>query len=190
MELKKEIPRQLFHLFNGTVIALAYTRWEAKVGWILMVMAVVGAFLSWRHTRKPFSWAEPLLGFLDRPRDIQHFPAKGAVLYGLAVGFALVVYPHNAALGAIAVLASGDALSTLVGKAWGRRPWPWNRRLSLEGSLAFLVAGTLYASLFVPFPMALVGALVGALVETVPWPLDDNVTIPLAVGGVLALLFY
>ncbi len=190
MDLKREIPRQVFHLINGTIIALAYTRWEARVGWVLMAMAVVGAFLSWRHTRKPFPWAEPLLDLLDRPHDIRHFPAKGAVLYGLAVGLSLVVYPSYAALGGIAVLACGDALSTLVGKAWGKRPWPWNRRLSVEGSLAFFIGGTIYASLFIPFPAALVGAFVGALVETVPWPLDDNVTIPLAVGGLLALLFY
>ncbi len=190
MELKREIPRQVFHFINGTIIALAYTRWEARVGWVLMGMAVVGAFLSWRHTRKPFPWAEPLLRLLDRPEDSQTFPGKGAVLYGLAVGLSLVVYPHNAALGAITVLASGDALSTLVGKAWGRRPWPWNRRLSMEGSLAFWVGGTFYASLFIPFPGALVGALAGTLVETVPWSVDDNVTIPLTVGGVLSLLFY
>ena len=190
MELKRELPRQIFHFFNGTVIALAYLQWGARVGWVLIFMATVGWWLSWRHTRKPFSWAEPLLGFLDRPRDIQHFPAKGAVLYGLAVGVSLVVYPRYPALGAITVLASGDALSTLVGKAWGKRPWPWNSRLSMEGSLAFFVAGTLYASLFIPFPQALVGALMGALVETVPWSVDDNVSIPLAVGGLLALLFY
>jgi len=188
--LKRELPRQIFHLINGTVIALAYTKWEARVGWVLIFMAVVGWVLSWRHTRKPFVWAEPLLRLLDRPEDSQTFPGKGAVLYGLAVGFSLVVYPHKAALGAIALLASGDSFSTLVGKAWGKRRWPWNRRLSLEGSLAFFLAGTLYATFFIPFPMALLGALVGALVETVPWPLDDNVTIPLAVGGVLTLLFY
>ncbi len=190
MDLKKELPRQIFHFINGTIIALAYIRWEAKVGWVLIFMAVVGAFLSWRHTKKPFPWAEPFLRLLDRPEDARRFPGKGAVLYGLAVGFSLVVYPRYAALGAIAVLASGDALSTLVGKAWGKRRWPWNTRLSLEGSGAFFVGATLFTWLFVSFPMALVGALVGSLVETAPWPLDDNVTIPIGVGMVLALIFY
>ncbi len=189
MGLKRELPRQVFHFFNGTVIALAYTQWGAKVGWVLILMSLIGWILSWRHTQKPFPWAEPVLSFLDRPHDIENFPAKGAVLYGLAVGLSLCIYPYYAALGAIVVLASGDSLSTLVGKAWGKRRWPWNRRLSIEGSLAFFVGGTLYAALFIPFPYALVGALAGALVETVPWPLDDNVSIPLITGALLALLF-
>jgi len=190
VDWKRETPRQVFHLTNGTIIALLYTRWGASVGWALLIMALGGAFLAWRHTKKPFLWAKPLLELLDRPEDTRRFPAKGAVLYGLGVGFSLVVYPHYAALGAIAVLASGDALSTLVGKAWGKRRWPWNKRLSLEGSVAFFVGATLFAQCFVPFPMALVGALIGALIETVPWPLDDNFTIPIGVGMVLALLFY
>lgn len=190
MDWKRESPRQVFHLANGTIIALAYTQWGTSVGWVLLIMALGGAFLSWRHTKKPFPWARPLLELLDRPEDSRSFPGKGAVFYGLAVGFSLVVYPYYAALGAVAVLASGDALSTLVGKAWGKKRWPWNTRLSLEGSGAFFVGATLFAWCFVPFPMALVGALAGALIETVPWPLDDNITIPIAVGLVLALLFY
>ena len=190
MDWKREAPRQVFHFINGTVIALAYIQWEAKVGWVLLFLSLIGLFLSWFHLRRPFPWAQLLLNLLDRPEDVQSFPGKGAVLYGLAVGFSLVVYPRYAALGAVAVLASGDALSTLVGKAWGRRRWPWNTRLSLEGSGAFFAGATLFAWFFVPFPMAFTGALTGALVETVPWALDDNVTIPLAVGLVLAFLFY
>jgi dolichol kinase len=36
-----------------------------------------------------------------------------------------------------------------------------------------------------PVGMALLSALSGALIETVPWGMDDNVTIPLGVGLVL-----
>jgi dolichol kinase len=190
MDWKRELPRQIFHFVNGTLIALASLKWGSKVGWMLILLSLTGLCLSWQYTKKSWPLMRPLLEFLDRPDDIQRFPGRGAILYGMAVGLTLLLYPLKAAVGAVAILAAGDSLSTLAGKAWGKRKWPWNRRLSLEGSLAFFLGAFLYSWLFIPAQLALAGSLAGTLAETVPGHIDDNVTIPLVTGGIIALLLY
>jgi dolichol kinase len=64
--------------------------------------------------------------------------------------------------------------------------------------LGFLVSGMVVASLALVFAgglalgqilvLAFVGAAVGAVVELVTTKLDDNLTIPIAVGGAMTLV--
>jgi dolichol kinase len=87
-----------------------------------------------------------------------------------------------------------DPAAGIVGRRLGRIRL--RARRSLEGTLAFLAAGTLaaLASLTVfhaiPWPerlmVALVGAAAGALAELFTTRLDDNLTIPLTVAGAAA----
>lgn len=190
MKVRKELPRQLFHLVNGIIIALAYVRWEREVGVILIFLSFAGLYLSYRYIKSPLHRVEPLLKLLDRDWDRRNLPAKGAIFYGFAVGFSLLIFSHDAAIASVTTLAAGDAFSTLVGLSIGRRSIPWNKKLSLEGSFGFMLASLILSSFFLPFQMVLVASLCGALVETIPWPIDDNISIPLCVGGVLQVLFY
>lgn len=96
---------------------------------------------------------------------------------------------------AVSVLAVGDPTAAFVGRRWGRTQLRQGR--SLEGSLAFVLAGALVAAgalaLFHPelsllsvVLFALAGALAGALAELfLSWP-DDNLTIPLAAALAVA----
>ncbi len=183
-----EVRRQIFHIVNGTLILLAYSHWGRPVGWVLLVLSLAGAGLSLYHVKvSPIKWATPFLNALEREENILSFPGKGAVLYGLSVGLAIILFPPFAAKGAICALAYGDAFSTIVGKFLGRIAIPWNRSLSLEGSLAFIITTFMGGSFFVSYWHALLSGVVGALVETVPF-VDDNLSIPLAVGLVLTVV--
>lgn len=102
--------------------------------------------------------------------------------------------------GAFAVLAVGDALSNLVGRKIGGLRFPYNRRKTVAGFVAFIFGGTLASWVVIlwnsaaqtgygPSTLLLFSALVAsacALVETVPTPVDDNITIV----WVAALLFW
>ncbi|MFQ5934659.1 MAG: glycerol-3-phosphate acyltransferase, partial [Dehalococcoidia bacterium] len=61
-------------------------------------------------------------------------------------------------------------------------------------SLAFVVACLLVGGVVVgvggalPFSAVFLGAVAGALVELLSLPPDDNLTVPLAAGGVMAAL--
>ncbi|MFB3906721.1 MAG: diacylglycerol/polyprenol kinase family protein, partial [Acidobacteriota bacterium] len=102
--------------------------------------------------------------------------------------------------GAFAVLAVGDALSNLAGRKIGGPRFPYNRRKTVVGFIAFSLGGTLAAWTVIlwnrpagaDYPatqLLLFCALVAsacALVETLPAVIDDNITIV----WVAALLFW
>jgi dolichol kinase len=118
---------------------------------------------------------------------------------------ALVVLAASGFVPACAVgllsLGIGDPAAAIVGRKLGKTKLMHGR--TLEGTLAFVIAGGLSATLFLAlaFPgyglalnvtAAFVGALAGALAELASRRVDDNLTIPLAAfaasGAVFALL--
>ena len=127
---------------------------------------------------------------------------NGLLSYPLAVAVAYALFPPGVAALAWTAMALGDAAAGALGeaRAWKARI-PWNRRKSIAGSLAFL--GAAGAGLAVGLhlvdappaaaalpPLAVAGAvaLLGAIVETLEIPPDDNLPVALAVGGALLLL--
>jgi len=145
----------------------------------------------------------PLLAprlFRDRER---HQPWRsGIVLYPIAVLLLIVSFHRRieAAVIGWVVLAAGDGAAGLVGRRFGRHRIPWNRTKTIEGTAAFTLAAALAifgalvwmgrssgaaASIAIPV------ALFGAFVESLPWRLDDNLTVPFLSGlfayGLLAM---
>lgn len=133
----------------------------------------------------------------------------GLVTYPLAVLLLFLFFQPAAAAGAWAILALGDAAAAAAGTAVPRSPRiPWNKTKSVAGSVAFLLAATAGAmlvvslvgngtvaedlqgdgaeraqaaareasSLWKAWPAA---AAVGALVESLPLRIDDNLPIAL-----------
>jgi len=138
---------------------------------------------------------------------------NGLLSYPLAVALCYALFPPEAAAGAWAAMALGDPAAALAGRrSGGRRRLPWNPRKSLDGSLAFLLvaAAAIPAVLLLALPevggipraallgdpgalavllaWSLAGAAAGAVAESLRLPLDDNLPVGLAAGGVLALL--
>lgn len=100
--------------------------------------------------------------------------------------------PIPVALAAAAMLAFGDGMSALVGRAIGRHKIWYNRRKSWEGSIGGLITGFLGALLLIqwyatdtgndyPFAYVAVVCLLGAAVamfgESLP-NVQDNVIVP------------
>ncbi len=106
----------------------------------------------------------------------------GSTWYVAGILAAVVLFPPEAAVPAIWVLALADPAASWVGRRWGRRPLGAGM---LEGFAAFVLVAGAILTVAVPLPAALLGAIVGGLVEIAPWRVDDNLTIPPAVAGVL-----
>jgi dolichol kinase len=84
----------------------------------------------------------------------------------------------------------GDAAATLVGVKWGRIKLG---QRSLEGSIAFflicLIVGLgLLRVLMLNLNIVLIGALAAALIELLPLPFDDNLTVPIFSALVMSLI--
>ena len=112
--------------------------------------------------------------------------ATAPIFYALGIIFSLLFFPPNIAYTAIAVLTLGDGFASLFGKRFGKTRYSYNRAKNLEGTIAGFIAALLGALLFVNPTRALLGAIVGMTVETIPTPINDNLTIPLSVGIVLS----
>jgi len=125
---------------------------------------------------------------------------NGLVAYPLAVALAYALFLPLFAAIAWAVMGFGDPAAALVGAAWKEGPRiPWNRRKSVAGSAAFLLAawvgsfGILCALQAIEgrslewAPLALLccgAALAGAVAESLPFS-EDNLLVVLATGLVL-----
>lgn len=136
-----------------------------------------------------------LFGWLLRrhERDDGERRLNGATYVLLSACLCIVLFPKLVFITAFSILIVSDTLAALVGRKFGKRPF---LRKTREGSAAFILSALLVIALA---PKAeggageyLVGAaaaLAGTLVESWFVSIDDNLSIPLTVGGVLWLLY-
>ena len=185
-----ETSRQLVHMTMGAVALLL--RW---LPWWQAAVLAAGA-LAFNL------FVLPRIGpSLYRPGDRER-GVHGIVFYPFAVLMLLLVFPTRPDIvaGAWGILALGDGIATLAGRALGGRRWPWNREKTVSGSVAFAVCGAAAGAFLawwcrpatVPPPSMLFSigapiavAIVAALVETIPVRLDDNLSVAAASGALL-----
>lgn len=84
-------------------------------------------------------------------------------------------------------LALGDSVAAVVGVAFGKIKLG-SRGKSLEGSLTFLGISFLCGLFFVKPLYALIAAFVGAAIEFLPLPVDDNFVLPIFIAGLLTAI--
>jgi dolichol kinase len=110
------------------------------------------------------------------------------VYFGVGILLTLVLIPAPASYGAIAIFCLGDSVASLLGGTLTKKPLPFNRTKTLEGSLSGFFFAFLAGAVFVTPWAALLAAAVGMLVEYLPLPVNDNLLIPLCAGLVLMFL--
>ena len=114
--------------------------------------------------------------------------AAAPIHFALGIAISLLIFPAPIRYVAITTLTLGDGCAHLFGMKFGRTPLPFNKGKNLEGTIAGFLFAFLGAMIFVDPTRALVAAAVGMLVEALPLPLNDNLTIPLASGLTLLLI--
>lgn len=216
-----ELRRKGIHIVGAIVavpVLLLIPLTYATVLALVAVGVIGGTYLLAERGHEPENVAHRALharvnGLLESTRrEGEGFPWASTLfltsLVLIAWAVELTATPLSIAFAAYGILGMGDAGSALIGVAYGRTPIPWNRRKSVQGTLAGIVAaflaGVLLALVFyawegLPFPVSLflvvgAGALAGMLIETLPG-VQDNLTVPIgalaamvAVGRVLGVL--
>jgi dolichol kinase len=84
-------------------------------------------------------------------------------------------------------LSLGDTVAALVGVKFGKIRLG-SRGKSLEGSLAFFLIAFLCSLFFVKIEYAFILAFLGAAIEFLPLPIDDNLVLPIFIAGLLSIL--
>jgi dolichol kinase len=161
---------------------------------LYVVGALAGIAVTADVTRAysvPFNeWIRWIFGPLMRAEELPE--AGGRVTFNGAtcvlVGATLLalVFPMRVAVPVLTMTMLADAAAALVGRRLGRHPWG---RLSatVEGSAAFVATGLLVVIWFPSLALgpALAGVVVGAVVEALPLPVNDNIRVPLAAAAIV-----
>ena len=187
--------RSLFH-FSSAALALASVALLPSRGWLLAIaIAFAGYCWSMEIARRLSPAINDRLMRFYGPIAHAHerYRVNSATWYATALVALALFGTKPAMMAALAVLGVADPIAGLVGRRWGRRKLRAGR--SLEGTLAFLVSGTLAAALALVLAgvhhpgavlaFAALAGLTGAVAELVSTRLDDNLTIPVTVGAMV-----
>ncbi len=184
--------RRLFHITAGSsipiigllvnesyIVVLLATLAGLAIGLELLRFAIPGLNRSLMSR----------LRYLFRPTEANK--VTGATYMAIASLAAFLFFEKGVAVAALLFNSVGDPLAGLVGsKAGGPRLFG----KSWQGTGAYLLAAVVVAYVLFgtgqagPFWVLLVGAAVAALTELLPLPVDDNVSVPLVSGAMMALL--
>jgi dolichol kinase len=183
--------RRLFHILAGSTYPFALIwapqdplAWSALGLTSLVVLVEVVRFQAGPINRWLTGLVRPLM------KEREHRAVFGSTWVLIATVIVLFTMDQPVAVLALFYLSLGDPAAAAVGERWGR-----HRLLgkSIEGSAAFLAAAFAIGSLLVgatldtTYAVMAVGALAAMAAELAPLPLDDNLKVPLAAGGVMTL---
>lgn len=183
--------RRLWHLVGGSlfpVLAL-FISTPALLISLGATAALSVAFEITRFTSHSLNqWTVTHLRVILKQQERFHLTGT---TYLLISSFAVfVLFDKYVAITSLLFVAIGDLMATIIGVKFGRR------RIfdkSLEGSLACLASclliglGMSRVSPVLVLPAAIAGAISATLVELLPIPIDDNLTIPLFSAGIMTL---
>ncbi|HEV7764857.1 MAG TPA: DUF92 domain-containing protein [Thermoanaerobaculia bacterium] len=177
-----ELLRKSLHIAFGLgAFALKWLNWEVAAG-VCVVAILSNRMLLHRLVGRGVA------------RDERGYDA-GIVLYPVAVLLLVLVFRHQLHFAAIgwALLAFGDGVATLAGKALPSARLPWNREKSWAGFLAFVLVGgamTFAVAYFLDYRepyVILIATIAAAIAESLPLGIDDNLTVPFAAAVVLII---
>ncbi len=114
--------------------------------------------------------------------------AAAPLYFAIGILITLLLFPAPVSSAAIAIFALGDSAASVFGGLISKKPLPFNKGKTLEGSLAGFFFAFLAGSFFIPPAEALIGAAVAMTIECLPLPVNDNILVPLFTGLALTLM--
>ncbi len=107
------------------------------------------------------------------------------VTLALGIVTSMLFFQPNVAFTSIWTVAFADSAAALIGKQYGKHKLFYNRKKSIEGSMAFFVVALFCAALHFPWPISLAAAFAACIIESFPIKSMDNLIIPIATGVIL-----
>lgn len=170
-------------------LLLPFLTWVEAAGAALVALA----FNLFILPRLELDLGKQAAGAGGETRPIQW---TGIVAYPVSVLVLILLFGRRMeVVGAVwAIMALGDGFASVAGESLRGPALPWNRGKTWSGFAAFIAMGTLgsyalarWSNPSLPELRVLIvcaaTATVGAVVETLPIALDDNISVPLICGG-------
>jgi dolichol kinase/phosphoserine phosphatase len=184
---RNEVIREAIHA-SGFLWALAATVFGIlPVAFLLLLISIVYALseLAKIERRKT-----PIISSitLNATTLSERYEFATTPMYlGLGVILSLLLFPVPINYASVAVVCLGDSVASVFGKVFGKTPIPYNRTKNLEGSIAGFAAAFLGATIFLQPFAAFAAAVIGMFIESLPLPVNDNLSTPLMTGALLTL---
>ena len=197
-KLKGELIRKGIH-FCALAIPIGY--YYMSQGKVILIMSPLTFLFILFDVLKSKSekfrvWVNKHLGVIFRGYEKRGaFSGSSYILFGSL--FAILIFPKIIAILVITFTVAGDLTAALAGMLIGQHKLIG--RATIEGSVGFLAA-SLIATSFYPdtlassYPpgtlswMRLIGSFFAMFVEMLPLKIDDNLTVPILTGTLLAIL--
>ena len=194
--MSSELWRKALHLLSLLIpVGLLWLGREIAL-MVLVPMTTVAILIEILRTRSGFvrDWVEKIFGFMMRPHEVPPVPApvrfNGATWVLLTATLLVAIFPPPIAAASIAIGLIGDAAAAVVGRRFGRLKIGSSDK-TFEGSLAFVASTLPMLWLVVPgltFVAIGVGVLVGAVVEALHLPINDNFAVPMSAAVAMMLV--
>ncbi|MCK9425396.1 MAG: dolichol kinase [Ignavibacteriaceae bacterium] len=202
IQYRDELIRKMIHLCSLSFPIIYYfiSRYDAIL--ILSGFTIFSLTIElWRYfSPKAGEIFYNLFGFLLREHEMDKKKKNlsGATYVFLSALLSVIIFPKVIFLTAFTILIISDTSAALIGRRYGKHQF---LAKSLEGTIAFFVSAVIVVFvtpkiMYVPaeYLIGILAAALGAIAENISYGLaDDNLTIPLTVGGVIwicYLIFY
>jgi len=187
-----EIGRKGLHLF---ALSLPLGMWWVGMPaalYLLAPVALLAVAADVARARSPSfnALVRRIFGPLMRAEELPEAGAgvrfNGATCVLVSAALMALLFPLRVAVPVLAMAMLADAAAALVGRRLGRHPWG-SLPATVEGTTAFVATGLAIMACFpaVAFGPAAAGVLVGAVVEALPLPVNDNIRVPIAAALVV-----
>ena len=193
-----ELVRKAIH-FSSISIPIFYYYTPRSIALGIFIPITVGAVLIdiLRHYNPAVQeWFYRLFGRLLRTHetDAETKRFNGATYVLISATLCILMFPKLIAVTSFTILIVSDSMGALIGRRFGRHRFLGK---SVEGSSAFFLSALVIIAIAPKIEYTLVeyliggtAALVGTVVEAIPWELDDNLSVPISVGMTLWAGYY
>lgn len=180
-----EINRKLIHT-SSVAIPLLYWFWIPANVMIFSLVVINLAFFVIEYQRLLGNKAGKFLEWFFKPAIRNHEAQRvtGAAFVFLGNLVTIALFPKMIAVPALLLLSISDSFAALIGIPFGKHPLGTK---SIEGSLAFFLTAIALLACFpeITWPVKILGAFTGTIVEAFLTKIDDNIAIPVSVAIVI-----
>ena len=196
---RDELVRKLIHLFSLSIPIIYYFIPQSTAIVIISILTILAVVLDISRHFSPAvgKLFYMIFGFLLREHEVDRRKKNlnGATYVLISALIGVIIFPKVLFLTAFPVLIISDSTAALLGRKYGRHKF---LAKSLEGTLAFFISASIVV-MFTPkllngsiteYFIGIMAAAIGAIVENISFGFaDDNLTIPIAVGLSMWLLY-
>lgn len=194
--IQPTLSRKIIHIGTGPLFVLCWPFFSAS-GYARYLAVLVPGILTLLFLATGLGWIENTELVKSSTRNgLPNELLRGPLYYGIVFIVCTIVFWRESPVGMLAlmVMCGGDGLADVVGRRFGTRKLPFSSQKSWAGSMAMFLGSVAfgfgylalfdrlgYLALSLPltsiFPLVISIALIATVVEALPFPDIDNLTL-------------